>query len=70
MIDAKATIAVVEIKKKVINFQTLKGIRSYDLRVTVAMLYQLSYQSHTKAAGCRVGPLCSTQVRNSKVIDV
>ena len=44
------------------EFQALNGIRTHDLYITGAMLYQLSYQSHIRAVVCRFGPICSVDV--------
>ena len=44
------------------KFQALNGIRTHDLCVTGAMLYQLSYQSHMRAVVCEFGPICSVDV--------
>ena len=38
------------------------GFRIHDLCVTSAMLYQLSYQSHTRAVVSGFGPLFSEDV--------
>ena len=44
------------------KFQALNGIRTHDHCVTGAMLYQLSYQSHIRAAMCGFSPICSVDV--------
>ena len=43
-------------------FQVLNGIRTHDLCVTGAILYQLNYQSHMRAVVCEFGPICSADV--------
>ena len=38
------------------KIQALNGVRTHDLCVTGATLYQLSYQSHIRAAAPGLGP--------------
>ena len=44
------------------KFLALNEIRTHDLCVTGAMLYQLSYQSHMRAVVCEFDPICSADV--------
>ena len=60
MKDVNAVITLLE--KLPEKNQALNGIRTHDLRVTGAMLYQLSHQSHMRAVVFGFGPLCSMDV--------
>ena len=63
MEDANAAINTIgKMTWKRFWFQALNGIRTHDLCVTGAMLYQLSYQSHMRAVVFWFCPLCSVDV--------
>ena len=60
MKNANAVVTLLE--KWPENIQAVSGIQTHDLCVAGAMLYQLSYQSHMRAAVSGFGPLCSVDV--------
>ena len=60
MKDANAAITLLENDLK--KIQALNEIRTHDLCVTGAMLYQVSYQSHMRAFISGFSPLCSVDV--------
>ena len=45
-----------------VKIQAFNGIRTYDLCITGAMLYQPNYQSHMRAAVFGFSPLCSVDI--------
>lgn len=58
IIDKNAAITLLETMIVLKKIQAMDGIRTYDLCVNGAKLYQLRYQSHARAVVCEFGPLC------------
>ena len=65
MKDANAAITL--LKNDLKKNQALNRIRTHDLCVTGAMLYQLSYQSHIRTVTFGFGPLIMFSGRNTRL---